>query len=591
MLPGFILAPSPAAAQTGPVEQIGSVEQTAPVDQTGSVDQTGPVDQTGSVEQTAPAYQADPLGLIAWGELTSAYTADANLFAVWACDTPARDQYLADPVEAAQSFATWAQPYFDWLSGGRYAPKFLAAHTVDAAGANGCDEAAEQFETNPPVSGAVVAVDTLTLVGLVTDITAIGAASFGAAPCGDSAVGGVEPKAPCQWPKNNRTIILGAVAVVPVPGVTLVGKTLAHEIGHALGWPHSFHSSEDRYDQYDNLMDVMSGSYQLVGTPAVNRYAAGWIPPEQVAVHPAAGDTGPGALYDLAPVGQPGLQMLVLPTGRPGVFYTFEARVRASYDAGIPVEGVEAYLIDQSADACDDPWLDACWGLDRRTQPLDLAGRTGDVVHVFVAGEDIVLGDTRVRVLTPAPGESGYSVWVGSGPLTGAFFDDDGSVHEAAIEWLAAAGLTQGCDRYRYCPGDRVTRARAAAFVARATDLAPAVGPAAEFADVDPAAWYAGHLNALVGAGIVTAGGQYRPAEPVTRVELAVMLARALGLPPGADGAFADVAPGAEAEAAVSALAAAGITRGCSAGPPARFCPDDPVTRAQMASLLMRALA
>lgn len=562
VLPGFVLATPPAAAQTGPVDQ------------------------------TAPAYQADPLGLIAWSELTRAYTADANLFAVWACDTPARDRYLADPAEAAQSFATWAQPYFDWLSGGRYAPEFLAAHTVDAAGANGCDEAAEQFETNPPVSGAIVAVDTLTLVGLVTDITAIGAASFGAAPCGDSAVGGVEPEAPCQWPKNDRTIILGAVAVVPVPGVTLVGKTLAHEIGHALGWPHSFHSSEDRYDQYDNLMDVMSGSYQLVGTPAVNRYAAGWIPPEQVAVHPAAaGDTGPGALYDLAPVGQPGLQMLVLPTGRPGVFYTFEARVRASYDDGIPVEGVEAYLIDQSADACDDPWLDACWGLDRRTQPLDLAGRAGDVVHVFAAGEDIVLGDTRVRVLERSPGWSGYSVWVGSGSLTGAFFDDDGSVHEAAIEWLAAAGLTQGCDRYRYCPGDRVTRAQAAAFVARAAGLAPAVGPAAGFADVDHAAWYAGHLNALVGAGIVTAGGQYRPAEAVTRAELAVMLARALGLPPGAEGAFADVAPGAEAEAAASALAAAGITRGCSAGPPARFCPDDPVTRAQMASLLMRALA
>ena len=561
MVPGLIMVPPQAAAQTGPAEQ------------------------------TAAAYQADPLGLIAWSEMTRAYTADADLFAVWACDTPDGDQYLADPAVAVQSFETWAQPYFDWLSEGRYVPEFWAADIVAAAEADGCDEAAERFETNSPVSGAIIAADTLTLVGLVDDITAIGAASFGAAPCGDSAVGGVEPDVPCRWPQNDRTILLGAVAVVPVPGVTLVGKTLAHEIGHALGWPHSFHSSEGRYDQYDNLMDLMSGSLRLVGTPAVNRYAAGWIPPEQVAVHPAAsGEPHSGALYDLAPVGRPGLQMLVLPTGRTGVFYTFEARVRASYDDGIPVEGVEAYLIDQSAEICDHPWQNACWGLDRRTQPLDLLGRAGDVIHVFAAGEDIVLGDTRIRVLETAPDGSGYSVWVGSGPLTGAFFDDDGSVHEAAIEWLAAAGLTQGCDRYRYCPGDRVTRAQAAAFLARAAGLSPAGGPAAGFADVDPAAWYAGHLSALVDAGIVDAGGQYRPAEAVTRAELAVMLARTLDLPPGADGAFADIAPGDEAEAAASALAAAGVTKGCSAGPPPRFCPGDPVTRGQMASLLMRSL-
>ena len=50
------------------------------------------------------------------------------------------------------------------------------------------------------------------------------------------------------------------------------------------------------------------------------------------------------------------------------------------------------------------------------------------------------------------------------------------------------------------------------------------------------------------------------------------------------------MAPGAVAEAA-SALAAAGITQGCSAEPEPRFCPDDHLTRAQMASLLMRALA
>jgi hypothetical protein len=39
---------------------------------------------------------------------------------------------------------------------------------------------------------------------------------------------------------------------------------------------------------------------------------------------------------------------------------------------------------------------------------------------------------------------------------------------------------------------------------------------------------------------------------------------------------------------ALAVAASAGITRGCT---PVRFCPDDPVTRAQMAALLHRALA
>ncbi|MGF1668357.1 MAG: S-layer homology domain-containing protein [Acidimicrobiia bacterium] len=39
-------------------------------------------------------------------------------------------------------------------------------------------------------------------------------------------------------------------------------------------------------------------------------------------------------------------------------------------------------------------------------------------------------------------------------------------------------------------------------------------------------------------------------------------------------------------ESDIEALAASGITRGCG---PESFCPDDPVTRQQMASFLVRA--
>jgi hypothetical protein len=54
------------------------------------------------------------------------------------------------------------------------------------------------------------------------------------------------------------------------------------------------------------------------------------------------------------------------------------------------------------------------------------------------------------------------------------FVDDDGSVFEADIEKLAAAGITRGCNpptNDRFCPDDSVTRGQMAAFLHRALTL------------------------------------------------------------------------------------------------------------------------
>jgi len=52
---------------------------------------------------------------------------------------------------------------------------------------------------------------------------------------------------------------------------------------------------------------------------------------------------------------------------------------------------------------------------------------------------------------------------------------------------------------------------------------------------------------------------------------------------------FVDVLPGSNHEASIYAIYYAGITTGCSQNP-LRFCPQDPVTRAQMAAFIIRAL-
>ena len=70
---------------------------------------------------------------------------------------------------------------------------------------------------------------------------------------------------------------------------------------------------------------------------------------------------------------------------------------------------------------------------------------------------------------------------------------------------------------------------------------------------------------------------------------MATFLVRALGLPSAPSAGFVDVRAGGTHTANIDALFASGVTVGCSSEP-LRFCPGSPVTRAQMATFLIRAL-
>ncbi len=112
-------------------------------------------------------------------------------------------------------------------------------------------------------------------------------------------------------------------------------ETLAHEMGHAwMSWPHSH--GEVRWDEeegglpnpYANALDFMSGlalsptlgwHQDMPSTLAVNRYAAGWIDPSEVALH--LSDSG---TYTLQPPRERGYQMLVISSGRTYAFTTVE---------------------------------------------------------------------------------------------------------------------------------------------------------------------------------------------------------------------------------------------------------------------------
>ncbi len=83
---------------------------------------------------------------------------------------------------------------------------------------------------------------------------------------------------------------------------------------------------------------------------------------------------------------------------------------------------------------------------------------------------------------------------------------------------------------------------------------------------------------------------RFCPDDPVTRGEMAAFLVRALGLTEGAGSDTFSDDDDSVFQADIERLAAAGITKGCNPPDNDLFCPDHVVTREQMAAFLVRAL-
>ena len=153
--------------------------------------------------------------------------------------------------------------------------------------------------------------------------------------------------------------------------------TIVHEIGHGwMAWPHSFAEVPwrpypgwdlDRPEPYSNRYDIMSSNDysgwdpRLQSTLAINRYTAGWIRPDDVALHLEESGS-----YTLVPPRDRGHQFLVVHSGRRHAFTTLEVldevpRVhqlseRVIYDPSSPgnrrrprYEGVFVSRYDQTA--------------------------------------------------------------------------------------------------------------------------------------------------------------------------------------------------------------------------------------------------
>ena len=98
---------------------------------------------------------------------------------------------------------------------------------------------------------------------------------------------------------------------------------------------------------------------------------------------------------------------------------------------------------------------------------------------------------------------------------------------------MYAEGFPTGCASgpLRYCPLAYTTRAEVAVFLVRVLDMESQLGTGTgTFSDVDTAAWYADAVELLAdpSVGILNGypDGTYRPENPMTRAEMASLLDR-----------------------------------------------------------------
>ncbi len=173
-------------------------------------------------------------------------------------------------------------------------------------------------------------------------------------------------------------------------------------------------------------------------------------------------------------------------------------------------------------------------------------------------------------------------------------FTDVSSDHWAInhIKSLYCMEITNGCSTnpLMYCPDKIVSRKALSIFFIRALEETPSPAPFNAYFDDIANDGFAPYINRLWELSITSGCGQrmFCPDIPVTRAQIAVLLIRAIGETPSSvafNAYFDDIANDGFAPY-INRLWELSITSGCGQR---MFCPDIPVTRAQIAAFIIRA--
>ena len=225
-----------------------------------------------------------------------------------------------------------------------------------------------------------------------------------------------------------------------------------------------------------------------------------------------------------------------------------------------------------------------------------IAGLTNGIAYTFTAratnGNGAALSPSPASAaVTPYESSSTAPPVVAPAGTTVVFTDIADPEVAAAASWLALRGITFGCaagDNPQFCPTSLATRAEVAALLSRALGLLPTDVDA--FTD-DNGHMLEGNINAAAAAGVFLGCSNDRlvcPDDAITRGELAAVLVRALDLVSTNPVSFAD-ADGHWSNTFIEVIGGLGISIGC-APDGQTFCPDNFGTRGEIAVFLYRAL-
>lgn len=585
-----VMATTPAGARS---DAESFVEQPATAPETDLV--SPPRGEGLDVVAAFTEYSGDFLQLVVWPNDTRRYSMDGDQIGVYVC-TWAGATGGIDRISTATLLNGEVTPFYEGLSGGVYRPSFISRTTLTIDSPNSYDDCAAAMLAEARAHSW----NDEAALGILDNTSNSGKATPGTY-CSNCAT-----LATSTFPDNHRWAVIEGESVKNFWGYDPHLTTAAHEIGHMISLPHSYSGeilydgSGDTYiDEYDNPIDYMSGNdpASLIGrrveypysTLAFNRYRAGWVDPLDVVFF-----TGGVVDLTIAPVGVDGAQMVILPTGYQYSMLSLDARISSDLDP-IPAsfEGISAHYIEQWWRDPDDGLIKPLGGAESRVYSYPQSPYSLD--HVTPVGEQAQFNLDQGEALLAQGSVMKVLGQTGDGfqiRLIG--FDDIAeTVFLNNILWLAETGITKGCSETSFCPTDFVTRGQMAAFLVRALGYT-ADGGGDLFTD-DDGNLFEGSIDRLATAGVTRgcnppANDRFCPNQYVTREQMAAFLVRALGLTEvDPDVQFTDTENSVFTDS-INKLATAGVTKGCNPPENDQFCPTDRVTREQMSAFLQRAL-
>jgi hypothetical protein len=227
--------------------------------------------------------------------------------------------------------------YFDRLSHGAYHPVFSVGGEVTIASTDEPQACVDKAlaDVGDKAHGVFVVADA------EHNATQPGGSANAGSPCATP---------PCPASTTRRFVYVGAADFSSDWAGDPPMDLIEHELGHALGWPHSG-SAETAGDPHTSALDVMSNSAaprmteperrDAPDTLAINRLAAGWLPQSAVEDVPPAGSSL--TLQPSAGTSGTRLAVIALDDHR---FLTVELLVAEGFDSHLPASGVAVHLVD-----------------------------------------------------------------------------------------------------------------------------------------------------------------------------------------------------------------------------------------------------